>query len=173
MQESVPSIVAIIAHTNVSTLQPLLHQKVLRPLPTYSLPAPVSIQVGTSDWWSQYHVHTLPDMETGKEYLTCSASTIEGGHCLPTKVIIYSLGNFRNFHQLKGFRCYWKVKKNKIIPFLPHSHLFSKFIFSFPLSVKLKKVVHTCLYFLISYSTQSNIVPQKPKSSRHFSAHTV
>ena len=139
MQESVPSVVAIIAHTNVSTLQPLLHQKVLLPLPTYSLPAPVSVQLGTSDWWSRYHAHILPDTETGKEYLTSSASTIEGGHCLPTKVIIYSLGNFRNFHQLKGFRCYWKVKKNKWSHFY-HTHLsFFKVNFFLPPFGEIKK----------------------------------
>ena len=121
--------------------------------------------MGTSDWWSLYHAHTLPDRETGKEYLTCSASTIDGEHCLPPKVIIYSLGNFRNFLQLKGFRCYWKVKKK--IPFLPHSFIFfQSLFFPFPLLVKLKKVVHTGLYFLISYSTQSSIVLQKPSYSQ-------
>lgn len=148
MQESVTSIVASIAHTNLSIPQLLLHQKVLLPLPTYSLPAPVSIQVGTSDWWSLYHAHTLPDRETAKEYLTCSASTIEGGHCFPPKVIIYSLGNFRNFLQLKGFKKKKKKKDSDVIERLkkinnPISttliYLFSKFIFSFPPFGEVKK----------------------------------
>ena len=130
MQESVTSIVASIAHANLSILQPLLHQKVLLPLPTYPLPAPVSIQAGISDWWSRHRDHTLPDRETGKKYLTCSASTTEGRHCRPPEVIIYTLGNFRNVLQLKGFRCYWKVKKNPISTTL--IYLFSKFLFSFP-----------------------------------------
>lgn len=175
MQESVTSLVASIAHTNLSVLQPLLHQKVLLPLPTYPLPAPVSIQAGTSDWWSLHHDHTLPDRETGKEYLTCSASTIEGGHCLPPKVIIYSLGNFRNVLQLKGFRCYWKVKKI-IIPFLPHSFIFFQSLFFPFLLVELKKL--STLVFISSYPILPNLAlflksHHIPKSSRHFSAHAV
>lgn len=79
---------------------------------------------------------------------------------------------------MKGFRFAARLKKKKKIARFHHTHIsFLKVHFPFPLLVKfLKKVVHTCPYFLISYSTHPSLASVLKshhilKSSRHFLAH--